>query len=166
MIFASIGTTKYQFNRLLKVVDEAMTITNSKEVLIAQVGNSNYQIQYKNARIFKELSFDKMIEYFKLARVVVCHGGPATIFLALKYSRCKPAVIPRLKEFKEHVNDHQKYFVKDLVKRNLVKGNFDNKCLSNSLFIYLKEPELTDKRREIEPSKKLIYRLKLYCDGK
>lgn len=52
-----------------------------------------------------------MIEKFKTARIVITHGGPSTFMMAIQEGK-RPIVVPRLKKFDEHVNDHQRDFAK------------------------------------------------------
>ena len=51
----------------------------------------------------------KMQKYYDEARIIIAHGGPASFMAALERGKT-PIVMPRLKKFDEHVNDHQDYF--------------------------------------------------------
>lgn len=159
MIFLTVGTTKFPFNRLLKAVDEALISLNSKEELIVQKGESNYQFKYPKTQVFKEIPFNKMISYLKKARVVVTHGGPATIFLALRYGENKSFVVPRRKEFTEHTDNHQRFFVKYLAKKRLIKACFLGTDLVGELVSYVKEPEAFKNKVSFGPSNNLIQKL-------
>ena len=58
-----------------------------------------------------------MQEYLKSARIVITHGGPASFIAPLSIGKI-PIVVPRQKNFNEHVNNHQKDFVEQVVARD------------------------------------------------
>jgi len=164
MIFLTVGTTKFPFQRLLKAVDEALIKIGSKEELIVQSGVSVYQFNYKNVRVFREIPFDKLINYFKEARVIISHGGPATIFLALKYGQNKPLIIPRLSEFKEHVNNHQNFFVDSFKKNKMIVEILSSEKVEDIIATYLKKPVALKKIRKLEVDENLIKNLNNYME--
>lgn len=109
MIFLTLGTQKFQFNRLLEKVDELKGLNKINEDIFAQVGYSDYQPQNFTARRF----LDK-IEYQKKvteADLIITHGGVGSILSASK-NDTPVIVIPRLKKYGEHVDDHQLDIVK------------------------------------------------------
>ena len=57
-----------------------------------------------------------MQKYYDEARIVITHGGPASFMAALERNKT-PIVMPRLKKYNEHVNDHQDYFCREVEKR-------------------------------------------------
>ena len=66
MILATVGTTKFPFDRLLQQADDFMAKNGRKgELLIAQVGPSHYQFRYPRVKVFPELPFDKFVSYLK-----------------------------------------------------------------------------------------------------
>ena len=141
MIFLTVGTTKFPFNRLLETVDGAIRDLGIKEDLVAQIGKSDYGFQYKNTEVYEEIAFDKMISYLKRARIIVTPAGPATILLALEYGRYKPLIVPRLKEFGEHVGDHQLFFARALKKENIGKVFLGESGLQEVIKGYFLKPE-------------------------
>lgn len=52
-----------------------------------------------------------MVKNVKDARIVITHGGPASFIMPLQIGKV-PIVVPRQKEFDEHVNNHQVDFSK------------------------------------------------------
>jgi len=102
-IFASVGTHPQPFDRLLKELDDFAAKHKELEIF-AQTGNSGYAP--------KNFCFEKFLggkEYdlrMAWADVVVSHGGAGTIINAL-LGRKPLVVVPRLKKFGEHTNDHQ-----------------------------------------------------------
>lgn len=104
MIFVTVGTQKFQFNRLLAAVDLLVEKRLIREPVIAQTGCSTYRPRNFEAVDFmgKE-EFDAAIQQCSL---LVTHGGVGTILSGLK-ARKKIIVVPRRKAFGEHVDDHQ-----------------------------------------------------------
>ncbi len=135
MIFVTIGTTKFAFNRMFKTIDEALIELKIKEKLIVQKGNSDYQFKYSNIEVFKEVSFNKLILFMKKARIVITHGGPGSIYLCWQAGK-KPIVITRLKKFDEHIDNHQLFFGRFLERRKLAKVISDRKELEGLIKNY------------------------------
>lgn len=109
MLFVTVGTHESQFDRLIKHIDE---IDWKKEVMM-QIGYCTYKP--KNYRYEKFLSYKKMMEFVEEAKIIITHGGPSSIFLPLQIGKV-PIVVPRRKEFGEHVNDHQVEFTEKIRK--------------------------------------------------
>lgn len=107
MIFVTVGTHEQQFNRLVKYMDGLRL----EEEVIIQSGYSDYVPKY--CKYEKMLPYQKMVELVEKARIVVTHGGPSSIMLPLQMGKM-PIVVPRQKEYGEHVNDHQLEFVRKI----------------------------------------------------
>lgn len=107
MIFVTVGTHEQQFNRLIKAVDDLVADGTIKEEVIIQKGFSDYEP--KHCKAYKLVSYKDMQKYYDEARIVITHGGPASFMAVLERDKT-PIVMPRLKKFDEHVNDHQDYF--------------------------------------------------------
>ncbi|ENZ7231807.1 PssE/Cps14G family polysaccharide biosynthesis glycosyltransferase [Enterococcus faecium] len=104
MIFVTLGSQKFQFNRLLQYLDELIEENKIEDRIIAQVGFSDYipcNFDYKPF-----FSRDEFLQYMKRADIILTHAGTGSIITALK-ERKKVIAIPRLKKYKEHVDDHQ-----------------------------------------------------------
>ncbi|MFT8757462.1 glycosyltransferase [Leuconostoc pseudomesenteroides] len=110
MIFVTVGTHEQGFNRLVKFMDEYAETTD--EEVIIQEGYSSYPAE--NSTVVDFVSYARMAELISKARIVITHGGPAT-FLSVIDAGKKPIVVPRMKKFSEHVNDHQLDFAKKMV---------------------------------------------------
>lgn len=162
MIFLTVGTTKFHFNRLLKAVDEVLTGFEKPESLMVQKGTSDYRFKYKKKDVFGEISFENMVSSMKKARVIICHGGPATIFLALKHGRNKPLVVPRSKEFGEHVDNHEVYFAQFLKRRGEAEAVLPQEDLLLKIAKYLRRPKRHQRKKRIVASSKLIEKLTDY----
>lgn len=111
MIFVTVGTHEQQFNRLISYIDKL----NLNEEIIMQTGYSTYKP--KNYSWKDMFSYKEMTENINRARIIICHAGPSSIMMALQVGKI-PIVVPRQKQFAEHVNNHQLEFTKTIYKRN------------------------------------------------
>ena len=104
MIFISLGTQKFQFDRLLRHVDELIEEGFINEPVFAQIGNSTYQPKnYDFSNFLTQADFEEKI---RESTIFLTHGGVGSITTGLKYKK-KVVVYPRLAEFGEHIDDHQ-----------------------------------------------------------
>lgn len=104
MIFVTVGTQKFPFERLIKKIDTLIECGKLFEDVFAQIGTSSYLPQnYAYEKFVSEDFFDEKLEK---CRVMITHGGVGTITRGLKLK--KPVIIvPRLKKYHEHVDNHQ-----------------------------------------------------------
>lgn len=109
MIFVTVGTHEQQFNRLIEEIDKLIGSGDIKEEVIIQSGFSTYSA--RNCRFEKLIPYSQMIKNIEEARIVITHGGPATFIMPLQIGKI-PVVVPRMKKFGEHVNNHQLEFAK------------------------------------------------------
>lgn len=109
MIFVTVGTHEKQFNRLIQHLDEL----DLKEEVMMQIGYCTYKP--KNYSCVKFLSYKKMLEYVEEAKIIITHGGPSSMILPLQIGKV-PIVVPRKREFGEHVNNHQVDFTEKIEK--------------------------------------------------
>ncbi len=112
MIFVTVGTHEQQFNRLVSYMDEWAS-SHDEEVVI-QSGFSTYEPQ--SAKYSKLYPYKTMVELVDKARIVITHGGPSSFIMPLQIGKV-PVVVPRMKEFDEHVNDHQLDFARAVAER-------------------------------------------------
>ena len=149
MIFVTVGTHEQQFNRLLKCMEKIKNNFLHSEEIIIQMGYSDFTPS--NCKNFKMLSYIEMEKYVKEARIVITHGGPASFMLPLREGKI-PIVVPRRKEFDEHVNNHQVDFcnrVKE-VNNNIIVVN-DIEELKDSILGYeeiIKKMKIKEKRKD------------------
>ncbi len=113
MIFVTLGSQKFQFDRLLQAVDELKT----DEEIFAQIGYSNYEPQ--NYEYKKFLDRDEFENVMDKADIVITHGGTGAIIGAVKKGK-KVIAVPRLKKYGEHVDDHQLQLVGQFKELNLI----------------------------------------------
>ena len=114
MIFITVGTHEQPFDRLLKCIDKLIEEGTIKEEIVCQKGYTDYEP--KNYKAEKLIPYEKMQENIEKARIVITHGGPASFIAPLSIGKI-PIVVPRKKEFNEHVNNHQLEFSKEVAKR-------------------------------------------------
>lgn len=104
MIFVSLGSQKFQFNRLLIALDELTENGTIKEEIFAQVGYSDYVP--KHYRFTKFLNPDEFSAAIEEASVIITHAGTGVIIKSVKMGK-KVIVVPRKGQYGEHVDDHQ-----------------------------------------------------------
>jgi UDP-N-acetylglucosamine transferase subunit ALG13 len=119
MIFITVGTTAYPFYRMNGVFEQMLLHRKKRELIIYQHGATPVFTDKPNVQLCPSTTFNKMISNIKQSRIIIAHGGPATIFQCLSLSK-KPLVLPREKQFGEHVNDHQVLFSRYLAKQNKI----------------------------------------------
>lgn len=114
MIFVTVGTHEQPFNRLVQKIDELKEKGFIEEEVIIQTGFSTYQP--KHCKWQKLFPYQEMIKNVEDARIVITHGGPSSFIMPLQIGKV-PIVVPRKKQFNEHVNDHQVNFSKAVAER-------------------------------------------------
>jgi UDP-N-acetylglucosamine transferase subunit ALG13 len=87
---------------LLKELDRIAA--KGKLSLFAQIGNSGYEP--KNFPFERFLDEEEYQRRILEAGILVSHGGAGTIINGLRQGKTV-VVVPRLKKFGEHTNDHQ-----------------------------------------------------------
>lgn len=115
MIFVTVGTHEQSFERLVKKVDELKRDKIIDEDVIIQKGYTDYEPQYCES--YKLIGYNDMQRYLDDARIIITHGGPASFIAPLTIGKI-PIVVPRQRDFNEHVNNHQKDFVEQVVARD------------------------------------------------
>ena len=104
MIFVTLGTQKFQLNRLLRTLDECVQSGLIRDEIIAQTGHSDYTP--KHYQCHHLLGRDEFEAHMRKADIVISHSGVGSIITALNYK--KPVIVfPRLVKYREHVDDHQ-----------------------------------------------------------
>lgn len=118
MIFVTLGSQKFQFNRLLKSVDELDT----EEEIFAQIGYSDYKPQNYAYKEF--LDREEFAAWEEKADIVITHGGTGAIIGAVKKGK-KVIAVPRLAKYGEHVDDHQIQLIGQFRNLNLIYACMD-----------------------------------------
>lgn len=101
------------------------------EQVIMQIGYTTYKPV--NAEYFSFLeSFEEILRLNREARVVVSHAGAGSIVTALK-EKTPVIVVPRLKKYDEHMNDHQLEIAKAMSENKNVTVVYDVETLDDCL---------------------------------
>jgi len=129
MIFLTVGT-QFPFDRLIKSVDQAFDGRLINEEIFAQIGETSYKpLNFESVVSLEKNVFDKRL---KEASSVISHAGMGTITMALKNH--KPLlVMPRLKRYREHVNDHQVATARKFEELGHILAVYDAKDLPNGI---------------------------------
>lgn len=124
-----MGVHEHGFDRLVKAIDELAGKGVIQDVLI-QTGFSTYQPKFCKWR--KAIDFDEFEKCMDKADIIITHGGAGCIAGALE--RNKPTiVVPRLKKYDEHNNDHQLELASVLEKAGRVLVVHDVKDLEQTI---------------------------------
>lgn len=126
MIFITLGSQKFQFNRLLKAIDDL----NLDDEVFAQIGYSDYKPVHYDYNEF--LDRDEYAEMIGKADIVITHGGTGAIIGAVKKGK-KVIAVPRLAKYGEHVDDHQLQLIEQFKEQNLICGLQDCSQLAEGL---------------------------------
>ncbi|SKB64202.1 UDP-N-acetylglucosamine transferase subunit ALG13 [Lachnospiraceae bacterium] len=115
MIFFTLGTQKFQMNRLVQAADDLAKKLD--EEIFVQTGHSGYTpVNCDHTQFMNEADYNNRI---KNCRILVTHAGVGTIISGLTAG--KPViVVPRLKKFNEHVDDHQLQIAEAFAKKKNV----------------------------------------------
>lgn len=130
MIFVTLGSQKFQFNRLLKKIDELIKNKIITDEVFAQIGYSDYLPQnytYKNFLDREEFS-----NIQAKCDIVITHAGTGAIMGALKKGK-KVIAVPRLSKYGEHIDDHQIQIIEQFKSMNLICGLNDCSELEDGL---------------------------------
>lgn len=109
MIFVSVGTEKFQFNRLLAYLDKGIENKNINDTIFAQIGCSDYlpkNYQYKDY-----IAYGEVVKNIQSADIVIMHAGIGSTLLCLELGKI-PILFPRMYKENEHLDDHQLEFAK------------------------------------------------------
>lgn len=137
MIFISTGSRKFQFDRLIKKVDELAGKGIITEEVFAQIAETKYipkNIQYK-----KYLSPEEFKRYQTDADLIISHAGTGALIGALKLGKQLIAV-PRLAKYNEHSDDHQLQVAEALEKEGYLRIVVDMDKLGEVIELSKKEP--------------------------
>jgi len=154
LIFVTVGNHYQGFDRLIKKMDEIAGKVDEK--IIMQIGHTKYKPV--NAEYFSFVdSFEEILRLNKDSRVVVSHAGAGSIVTALQ-QKTPVIVVPRLKKYNEHMNDHQSEIAHAMSNDKNVTVVYDIESLKDCLKLnYIFEEESNNN--------KLVYRLRSYIDS-
>lgn len=120
MILVTVGSTMFPFQRMSTLVEHIAHIRPRQETIVYQYGHTPPHFLDPHITLYPFLPYNTFLAYMKKARIIISHGGPATIYQALSFGK-RPWVLPREAEFGEHINDHQLDFSLFLASHNLIR---------------------------------------------
>lgn len=118
MIFVTLGSQKFPFDRLLKKIDELIETGVITEPVFAQTGHSTYVPEHYETQAFMDR--DAFAEKMAQADTVITHAGTGAIIGAVKNGK-KVIAVPRLARYGEHVDDHQNQIVEQFTEMDLLE---------------------------------------------
>ncbi|MDO4173551.1 MAG: PssE/Cps14G family polysaccharide biosynthesis glycosyltransferase [Eubacteriales bacterium] len=130
MVFVTVGSQKFPFNRLLEQIDGLMEKGVLTEEVFAQTGYSDYLPKHYAFAHF--LDRKEFAAWEEKAEIVISHGGTGAMIGAVKKGK-KVIAVPRLARYGEHVDDHQLQIIAEFEKQNLVYGLRDCSELEKAL---------------------------------
>lgn len=94
-----------------------------KENVVAQIGNTKFETKLPTGimQLIKFTTPSEMERLLEEASFVITHGGVGTIIQALNLYK-KIIAVPRLKKYREHVNDHQLQIIKSFNEKGYIIG--------------------------------------------
>lgn len=116
MILVTVGTHEDPFDRLIDALDDLVDSGRISDTVRIQRG---YSKPSRSCDSVELLPFDELQQGMAEARIVITHGGPASIMQALTAGKV-PVVVPRRSEFGEHVDNHQVLFTHRMADRVIV----------------------------------------------
>ncbi len=126
MIFVTVGSRNYPFDRLFLRLDELCAKGFLTEPVFAQIGTAAYRPRHYSWQEF--LSPEEFDLSMRRAHIVVSHGATGSIMRALHYEK-KVIAVTRLSKYQEHINDHQLQ---------------TNEAFSENGYVLMADPELKD----------------------
>lgn len=158
MIFITVGTQKFQFNRLLKEVDKLIEEKKICEEVFAQIGYSTYKP--KNYSFNEFINSEEYSDILNKADIVITHGGTGTIIKSINL-RKKVIAVPRLKAFGEHVDNHQIQIISEFSDIGFLQKVDNIDKLSEAL----ESIRNFDVKEYISNTKNIIFEIEKYIEG-
>lgn len=125
MILVTLGTQDKSFKRLLEAIQKQIDNGNIKEKVVVQAGHTKFES--KDMEIFDLIPMEKFDELIDSCEILITHGGVGSIITGLKHNK-KVIAAARLKEYKEHTNNHQLQIIENFSNDGYILGldNFDD----------------------------------------
>ena len=123
MIFVTVGTQDKEFRRLLEEVERLIKCGKINEPVVAQIGNTKFSTDLESSKMqLIEFTTPREVDaLIENASFIITHGGVATIIEGLNRGK-RIIAVPRLKRYKEHVNDHQLQIIENFSESGFIIG--------------------------------------------
>ncbi len=138
MIFVTIGNDGRHFERLLDRIGEL--IKEDFDDIVVQFGNSRNSLDTSN-KVKAFYNRDEFSSLLKDSDLIITHAGAGTLLQIAQLGKF-PLVVPRLKKYKEHINNHQIDIATEFEKKGLCQVLYDVKELDKKLIDVLKKKSL------------------------
>lgn len=158
MIFVTVGSQKFPFDRLLREIDRLKEHGELEDEVFAQTGHSSYQPRYYEGAAF--LGREQFREKMKAADLVITHGGTGAIIQAVKQGK-KVVAVPRKKEYGEHVDDHQMQIVGEFAQMDLLSSAYEVEELGNAV----REAKRREYRRYESSTELIVESIREYIEN-
>jgi UDP-N-acetylglucosamine--N-acetylmuramyl-(pentapeptide) pyrophosphoryl-undecaprenol N-acetylglucosamine transferase len=113
-IFVALGTIRgFEFKRAINLV---IPLLKESDSVIWQLGFTSYD--NLPGRVVSQVDRLEFLSLIANADLVICHAGIGILTDCFEAGKC-PIVIPRRREFEEHVDDHQVEILAYLQNRNI-----------------------------------------------
>ena len=119
MILVLLGTQNNSFHRLLEEIQRLIRKEIIQEKVIVQAGYTKYSSN--DMKILDFISNEELDKLQQQADLIITHGGVGSILQSVKKGK-KVIAIPRLSQYQEHVNDHQKEIVELFNQKGYILG--------------------------------------------
>ena len=130
MILVLLGTQNNQFKRLLQEIEKCIDNRIINQRVVVQAGFTNFSSDKMNIFDLKPKEvIDNLVDE---AEFIITHGGVGSIIMALKKNK-KVIAVPRLSEFSEHVNNHQRQIVEIFNEKGYILGVQNMEDLSEAI---------------------------------
>jgi len=130
LIFVTVGTHNQGFERLVRKIDDLVEKKKIRDKVIIQTGYTEYKP--KACKWFKFVSPQEFEKICKKSSLIITHAGVGSIMTCLKFSK-SIIVVPRLKKFNEHKDDHQLQITKELEIQGKILAVYDVDKLENMI---------------------------------
>ena len=137
MIFVSTGSRKFQFDRLLKALDNLVAQGEIKDKIFAQIAESSYLPQ--NYEYKRYLSPEEFSKYQQDAFLIISHAGTGALIGALKKEK-QVIAVPRLAKYGEHSDDHQTQISSVLANEGYLREVLDMEELGKTIELAYESP--------------------------
>ena len=159
MIFVTLGSQNFQFNRLLIELDKLVEEKKICNDIFAQIGYSDYKP--KNYEFKEFLDREQFAEFMDKCDTVITHGGTGAIVGAVKRDK-KVIAVPRLAKFGEHVDDHQLQIIDQFTNMNFIVGVKD----TNEIYEALELLKTMKFKKYISNTENIINEIEKYINQK
>ncbi len=160
MIFVTVGNHNQPFNRLLQWIDEIARERIFSERFFVQRGHTKLALaSCESVDFLDSQEFDACLAQ---AVALVTHAGQGTIFASLA-AGLTPVVVPRLKRFNEHTNDHQLQIALAFEQQGLIRVAHTRDELTLHLSAVLQAKRRP--KRHMRPNERLLSIVRSYLDA-